>query len=90
MATNWVHALSECLAAIEREQIGSVCPVVDHEVIRSADGGPDDMTAWLICRNKAEQRQFADGEFMRAVSALRKHTSTRDTSACGLKRVEAA
>jgi hypothetical protein len=71
-ATNWVGMLSVCLAELEREQLGSVCPFVDYEVARGTGGGPEDMTAWLICRNRLEQRQFTDSELSRALAALRR------------------
>ena len=70
--TNWVGILSDCLASLEREQVGSLAPFVDHEVARGTDGGPEDMTAWLICRNQAEQRAFADSQLARVGSALKK------------------
>lgn len=69
---NWMSTLSDCLAQIEREQVGSACPVVDHEVAQGSNGSADDMTAWLICRNRAEQRAFRDTEMPRVVSALRR------------------
>lgn len=70
--TNWVSVVSDCVAALEREQIGSSSPVVDHEVRRGLDGTAEDITVWLICRNKTEQRQFADTELARATSALKR------------------
>lgn len=68
----WLRMVSDCLVAVEREQIGSPSPVVDHEVIPSAPGSPDDLTVWCVCRTKAERRQFADTEQARFVSALTK------------------
>jgi len=68
----WVSLVANCVAELEREQVGSACPVVDHEVLRGTDGGPDDMVVWLICRNKSEQRQFTDTELSRAASALKR------------------
>lgn len=67
---NWVSTLSDCLAQIEREQVGSACPVVDHEVGQGTNGSAEDLTAWLICRNRAEQQAFTDTEMPRVVSAL--------------------
>ena len=64
--------LSECLAAVEREQIGSPSPVVDHEVIPSASGRPEDITVWCICRTKAGRRRFSDTEQSRFISAFTK------------------
>ncbi len=72
LRSNWVSTLSDCLAQLEREQVGSACPVVDHEVGQGSNGSAEDMTAWLICRNHAEQRAFTDTEMPRVVSALRK------------------
>lgn len=69
---SWRTKLSDCVAATEREQIGSACPVVDHEVIAAADGGAEDLFVWLVCRTKPEKRQFADTEQARFVSALKK------------------
>lgn len=64
--------MGECLDALEREQIGSACPVIDHEVIAPRDGGADDFFVWLVCRTKAERRVFVDTEQARFVSALKK------------------
>lgn len=69
---NWRTRLSDCVAAAEREQIGSACPVVDHEVLAAPGGGADDLFVWLVCRTKAEKRQFAGTEQSRFVSALKK------------------
>lgn len=71
-STNWVGMLSDCLASLEREQVGSSTPFVDHEVARGTDGGPEDMTAWLICRDRADQRAFADTQLARVASALKR------------------
>ncbi len=68
----WARRLGECLDALEREQVGSPCPVVDHEVIAPRAGGTDDFFVWLVCRAKAERRTFADTEQARFVSALKK------------------
>ena len=68
----WLRMVSDCLAAVEREQIGSASPVVDHEVIPATSGSPEDITVWCICRTKAERRQFADTEQSRFVSAATK------------------
>jgi hypothetical protein len=57
---------------VEREQLGSACPVVDHEVIAARDGGADDLFVWLVCRAKAERRAFTDTEQARFLSALKK------------------
>lgn len=64
--------MSECLAATEREQIGSRCPVVDHELLAPFTGVPDDLCVWLICRTKEERQLFSDTEQARFVSALKK------------------
>lgn len=48
------------------------CPVVDHEVVAATGGGADELFVWLVCRTKAEKRQFADTEQLRFVSALKK------------------
>jgi hypothetical protein len=64
--------MSECLAAVEREQIGSRCPVVDHEVVVSAPGSPDDLSVWCICRTEEEKRLFRHTEHVRFVAALKK------------------
>jgi hypothetical protein len=61
----------ECLEALQREQIGSQCPVVDHELVASSAGSPDDVCVWFICRNEAEKRLFIDTEQSRYVSALK-------------------
>jgi hypothetical protein len=68
----WTRRIGECLDALEREQVGSLCPVVDHEVVAPRDGGADDFFVWLVCRTKAERRTFADTEHARFVSALKK------------------
>jgi len=68
----WTRRLGECLDALEREQIGSACPVIDHEVIAPRDGGAEDFFVWLVCRTKAERRTFVDTEQARFVSALKK------------------
>jgi len=68
----WLRMVSDCLAATEREQIGSPSPVVDHEVIPAATGSPEDITVWCVCRTKAERRRFADTEQSRFVSGLTK------------------
>lgn len=66
----WLRMVSECVAAVEREQIGSVSPVVDHEVIPAASGSPEEITVWFICRTKRERLRFADTEQSRFVSAV--------------------
>jgi hypothetical protein len=68
----WLRLVSDCLAAVEREQIGSPSPVVDHEVIPAASGSPEDMTVWCICRTRTERRRFADTEQSRFVAAVTK------------------
>lgn len=68
----WRRRLTECLDAVEREQIGSACPVVDHEIAGSVVGGEDDLAVWLVCRTRAERRLFADTEQARFTSALKK------------------
>jgi len=70
--TNWVSVAADCIASIEREQVGSPCPIVDHEVGRGPADTAEDLTIWLICRSRAEQRQFADTELSRTASALRR------------------
>ena len=69
---NWRQVIADCLAASEREQVGSRCPVVDHEVIASAGGDPDELVVWCICRTREERQAFVDSERARFVSALRK------------------
>jgi hypothetical protein len=69
---NWAKVLSECLAKAEREQIGSRCPVVDHEVLAPNAGSPDDICVWLICRSKEEKQLFSDTEHSRFASELRR------------------
>ncbi|HEY4300467.1 MAG TPA: hypothetical protein VGM73_06315 [Candidatus Didemnitutus sp.] len=69
---NWFILLADALAGAEREQSGSTCPVVDHEVMAPADGGPEDFTAWCICRSPEEKRQFIDTGLARFVSRLKK------------------
>jgi hypothetical protein len=64
-----MNVLSDCLSALEREQVGSTCPIVDHEVVRSAVA--DEATVWLICRNRSDQRTFSDTELARSRSGLR-------------------
>jgi hypothetical protein len=68
----WVKAMSECLAAVEREQVGSPCPVVDHELIAPFTGNPEDMCVWCICRTEEEKQVFGDTEHSRYVSTLKK------------------
>ena len=68
----WVKAMSDCLEALERDQIGSACPVIDHELIASFTGSPDDLCVWFICRTEDEKRLFIDTEHSRYVSALKK------------------
>ncbi|MBI5422481.1 MAG: hypothetical protein HZA32_00240 [Opitutae bacterium] len=68
----WTRRIGECLDAVEREQIGSACPVVDHEVVASHGGAEDDFLVWLVCRSKAERRAFADTEQARFTSALKR------------------
>jgi hypothetical protein len=68
----WVELMSNCLSAVERDQIGSPCPVVDHEVIPDLSGGPDEMGVWCICRTEEEKRLFSDTELSRFVSLLKK------------------
>ncbi|WP_415907605.1 hypothetical protein [Oleiharenicola sp. Vm1] len=68
----WLRRLADCLDAVERGQIGSACPVVDHEIAGSAAAGDaDDLAVWLVCRTKAERRLFADTEQARFTSALK-------------------
>ncbi|MBI2511193.1 MAG: hypothetical protein HYV96_04395 [Opitutae bacterium] len=69
---SWRARLADCVAAAEREQLGSACPVVDHEVVAPSDGGAEDFFVWLVCRTKAERRTFTDTEQARFVSALKR------------------
>lgn len=69
---DWRTRLGDCIAAAEREQIGSACPVVDHEIVAAPAGGADDLFVWLVCRTKTEKRQFADTGQARFVSALKR------------------
>lgn len=64
--------LAECLGELEREQVGSACPVVDHEVVRAAAEFPENARVWLVCRTRAEHREFADTQFARARSSLQR------------------
>jgi hypothetical protein len=80
----WAHLLTECLDALEREQIGSPCPVVDHEVLPSPTGDGNDFTVWLICRSAKEGTQFADTELSRFQSDLRRHLLARGFPEDGL------
>ncbi|HLP25231.1 MAG TPA: hypothetical protein VK477_06115 [Acidobacteriota bacterium] len=72
----WARRLGESLDALEREQIGSICPVVDHELIAPRGSGAEDFFVWLVCRTKAERRTFTDTEQARFVSALKKRMLT--------------
>lgn len=71
-SAKWVGVLSDCLTALEREQIGSSSPVVDHEIVPGAAGGAEDITVWLICRTRAERQAFRDSDMGRFNSELRK------------------
>jgi hypothetical protein len=71
-SAKWIKILSECLASAEREQIGSRCPVVDHEVLTANAGSPEDICVWLICRSKEEMQLFNDTEHSRFASELRR------------------
>lgn len=68
----WTGRLGECLDALERELIGSACPVIDHEVVAPREGGAEDFFVWFVCRSKAERRLFVDTEQARFVSALKR------------------
>ncbi len=68
----WARRMGECLDALEREQIGSACPVIDHEVVTPRDGDAEDFFVWLVFRSKSERRIFTDTEQARFVSALKK------------------
>jgi hypothetical protein len=57
---------------MEREQIGSPCPVVDYELVPSFAGGSEEMGVWCICRTEKEKTLFRDTEYARYVSALKK------------------
>jgi hypothetical protein len=69
---NWFSLVSDCLAAAERDQVGSSCPVVDHEVVVPPGGGPADIEAWCICRTPDEKRQFVDHEKARFSAQFRR------------------
>lgn len=71
-SAKWAQILSDCLSAAEREQGGSQCPVVDHEVLAPNTGNPDDICVWLICRSKDEKQLFSDTEYSRFASAVRR------------------
>jgi hypothetical protein len=71
-SANWVSVLSDCLSELEREQAGSTCPVVDHEIVRGASGAADDFTVWLVCRSQSERREFSDTQLASSASALRR------------------
>ncbi|HVU17644.1 MAG TPA: hypothetical protein VHD32_12010 [Candidatus Didemnitutus sp.] len=76
VAPYWFGMLSDCLAAAEREQAGSHCPVVDHEIVTPLVGGPEDVTVWCVCRTPSEKRRFVDTERTRFVSALKRQLLT--------------
>lgn len=40
-------------------------------MIAAGDAGADDLFVWLVCRTKAERRQFADTEQARFVSVVK-------------------
>jgi hypothetical protein len=69
-AATWRELLNRCLAELERQQIGSPCPLVDHEVVQTPSDEGGDAEACLICRTRAEARIFADTELTRARSSL--------------------
>lgn len=69
--TQWAHLVRQALEVIEREQIGSPCPLVDHEVSVPATGEPDEIRVWLICRNRSEKRLFLDSGLARLGATLR-------------------
>ena len=71
-SAKWAAIVSDCLSVTEREQIGSRCPVVDHEVVASNAGSPEDICVWLICRSKDEKQLFSDTEHSRFASELRR------------------
>ena len=71
-SARWLKALSDALEALEREHIGSRCPVVDHQIVTPAGGGIDDLLVWLICRTDEEKRQFQDTEHGRFAAGLRR------------------
>lgn len=69
---SWQTIVAAGLAAAERAQTGSMCSVVDHELVPGGDPRGIDATIWLICRNRSEQRQFADTERTRFVAELKR------------------
>ncbi len=69
---NWRRAMSECLESLARDQIGSPCPIVDHEIASRMTGELEDISVWLICRSRQEKRQFTDTELPRNVASLRR------------------
>jgi hypothetical protein len=71
-AATWRELLNRCLAELEREQIGSLCPLVDHEVVRTPSDEGEDGEVRLICRTRAETRTFTDTELPRTQSSLRR------------------
>jgi hypothetical protein len=68
----WLKAMHDCLAAAEQEQMGSACPVVDHELITAPGEGLEGMEVWCICRTKDEKNTFTDMELTRYTSSLRR------------------
>jgi len=71
-SARWISALSACLEAVEREQAGAPCPVVDHELIHARGGPTDELGVWLICRTREEQRLFRDTGLARFAAELKR------------------
>ncbi|HEY0944670.1 MAG TPA: hypothetical protein VGD81_05360 [Opitutaceae bacterium] len=73
--SRWNEALSTCLAELEREQVGSACPVVDHEFSGGSGGSggsAEYLVVWFICRTRGEKNLFTDTELARKTSMLRR------------------
>lgn len=64
--------MTDCLAAVVREQSGSSCPVVDYELRTGLAGDPDDMGVWFICRTRAEKAEFTRTDCSRSISVFKK------------------
>lgn len=75
--SNWREIAADALAEFEREQAGSLCPVVDHEIVAQPGIAPDDVVIWLVCRNRAERVQLLDTEHARAAAVLRRKLLAR-------------
>ena len=64
--------MTDCLAALVREQAGSSCPIVDYELRTSPSGDPDEMRVWFICRSNPEKEEFNRTERSRSISVFKK------------------